>query len=1250
MIKSSRISRWIAALLVLAVMASVLPAISPPALAADVWTGKCGKNLTWRLEDGRLTITGSGDMYDYDPDSAGYVFLDGPTVQTEGAVPWFEDRGSIVEIVLPDGLTHIGSYAFCLTWVQRITIPASVGSIGKGAFYRCPLLEAFEAGSGGAGYCSEDGVLFSRDKTALVQYPAAKEGEYVIPDTVKRIGEDAFDSTRITAVTIQDGVEEIGTGAFSACYRLKSIRIPGSVKMVGDDAFWGCDRMKSAEMEQGVTHIGDGAFGSCLSLETVRIPDSVQQIGRIAFLDCSSLTDVAIPKNTEYIGEDAFTGCDSLQSLNVDPDNSEYSSVDGVLFNRDQTELIRYPQAKQGGYRIPETVTDLLPGSFMDSTGLTDMEIHGGIKCIPASMFLFCRELKHVVIGDGVESIEDSAFSGCISLESITVPDSVKEIGNMAFEACNSLSGIRLPDDLTAISTALFVDCRALKEVKIPEGVKAIEPYAFNGCSGLETVTIPENVTEIGEFAFVGCVSLSNLTIPGGVGRIESNAFADCTGLTAVDIREGVTSIGERAFCNCSSLTDVKIPESVTAIEPEAFEATMLQEDEKFRVNGLLYIGDCLIQADRSVTEVQVRPGTRLIADDAFHSCAKMTSVQLPGSLTEIGQEAFIFCGSLKDVTIPDSVTSIERNTFSGCRSLRNVILPPGVAEVKESAFLNCKSLETLAILNRYCLLRNMAAPDSTTIRGFSGSTAEAYADKHGHVFEALSGKSGFADVPGKAFYADAVAWAVENEVTNGTGKYTFSPDRACTRGQVVTFLWRAAGEPEPTKTENPFTDVKEGAFYFKAVLWAVENGVTKGTSDTTFAPDATCTRGQIVTFFYRANGSPKQSKKDNPFKDVAEGQYFTNAVLWAVENGVTKGKTADEFRPDATCTRGEVVTFLYRAMRNPKADEPDPVEPEPALTEVNAMLIRGPSKNGNDTLPTQTVTVSSAKELQDFLESCYDINHVIGLAADKYSGAYFVNNVLLLTPIRVCGSSPGFTITSVTEKEDQIEVELAKPGDPETPDMCAWVLLIEAAKSMPEREIVIHTTYGERPEYEFTASDTVELMSWINAEIAEPSEKWKYFEDFMNEVKKNNSILIAQPATEAFSLREILVGSFGTTLSIRFQSNDRADDIIAVDISLSDDTLEDGMERVIKSSTKFYEDWTYEKTTAKVNGVDTEIYFWSGDFTIKGSDHKDHFPPTAIFSYMGHVVTVEGCDGLRQAAWDNAWLEQFTFSTVELT
>ncbi len=168
-----------------------------------------------------------------------------------------------------------------------------------------------------------------------------------------------------------------------------------------------------------------------------------------------------------------------------------------------------------------------------------------------------------------------------------------------------------------------------------------------------------------------------------------------------------------------------------------------------------------------------------------------------------------------------------------------------------------------------------------------------------------------------KAFFFKPVYWAYghEPQITKGVDDTHFGPDQGCTRGQVVTFLWRAAGCPEPEKAETAFTDVGPKAFYAKAVAWAVEKGITKGMADTTFAPNATCTRGQIVTFLYRAKGSPELTKKENPFKDVADGQFYAEAVGWAVENNVTKGKSADTFDPNATCTRGQIVTFLYRAV-----------------------------------------------------------------------------------------------------------------------------------------------------------------------------------------------------------------------------------------------------------------------------------------------------------------------------------------------
>ena len=172
-----------------------------------------------------------------------------------------------------------------------------------------------------------------------------------------------------------------------------------------------------------------------------------------------------------------------------------------------------------------------------------------------------------------------------------------------------------------------------------------------------------------------------------------------------------------------------------------------------------------------------------------------------------------------------------------------------------------------------------------------------------------------FKDVKLDQYYAEPVLWAVEKEITKGVSETSFAPDNKCTRGQIVTFLWRAAGSPEPQSGRNPFVDVPSDQYYYKAVLWAVEKGITTGMDATNFSPDASCTRGQIVTFLWRAKGNPAASSS-NPFYDVSGSAYYYSPVLWAVKNSITTGMSATSFAPDAPCTRAQIVTFLYRAYK----------------------------------------------------------------------------------------------------------------------------------------------------------------------------------------------------------------------------------------------------------------------------------------------------------------------------------------------
>ena len=180
---------------------------------------------------------------------------------------------------------------------------------------------------------------------------------------------------------------------------------------------------------------------------------------------------------------------------------------------------------------------------------------------------------------------------------------------------------------------------------------------------------------------------------------------------------------------------------------------------------------------------------------------------------------------------------------------------------------------------------------------------------------EQSTGKNPFTDVPAGSYYEDAVIWAVDKGITTGTSTTTFNPNGICTRAQAVTFLWRAAGSPAAKSAVMPFTDVKAGSYYYDAVLWAVEQGITKGTSDTMFSPDATCTRAQIVTFLWRSQKSPAAGTA-NPFADVKSTAYYADAVLWAVKENITKGTASTTFNPDADCTRAQIVTFLWRCKK----------------------------------------------------------------------------------------------------------------------------------------------------------------------------------------------------------------------------------------------------------------------------------------------------------------------------------------------
>ena len=334
-------------------------------------------------------------------------------------------------------------------------------------------------------------------------------------------------------------------------------------------------------------------------------------------------------------------------------------------------------------------------------------------------------------------------------------------------------------------------------------------------------------------------------------------------------IGSGVTYIGTMAFYRTGLTTVDLSATNVTGIGAEAF-------------------------SNSTLTSIVLPKGLTDITPRLFLSCSKLTSVGIPATVQNIGAESFMLCSKLDILTIPAGVTAIASSAF---RYGPNELFFEGdVPQIASDAFHTGTTYV-------YYPQGNTTWNDSA----FSASWASR-AEFIPYV--------PFTDVPSDAWFKTAVTWAVQGGITQGTDAGKFSPDANCTRAQVVTFLWRSFGEPQPQSTTNPFTDVKESDYYYNAVLWAVENNITVGTGEGTFSPEDTCTRAQVATFLWRTNGQPQPESSGSSFTDVSATEYYYTPILWAVEEGITVGTSPSAFSPDATCTRAQIVTFLYRAPR----------------------------------------------------------------------------------------------------------------------------------------------------------------------------------------------------------------------------------------------------------------------------------------------------------------------------------------------
>jgi hypothetical protein len=572
------------------------------------------------------------------------------SVSIPGSVASIEDFAfyncsSLISVSIGEGVASIGVQSFynCSS-LTSVSIPESVISIENNAFERCSDLRAFTVAESNAAYSAQDGILYNKAKTTIINVPLMISGALNLPDTLSSIEASAFNGCRsLTSVIIPESVTSISSSAFSYS-GLTSVTIPGSVTSISSSAF-SYSALASVTITGSITSTVVQAF-SGLTSYALTIGDGITSIGASAFENCH-LNSVIIPSSVISIGEDAFKNCSTLTSV-----------------------------------IIPDSVASIGASAFEDCVHLTSVTITEGVISIGESAFSGCTNLTSVSIPGSVTTIGASAFS-CINLWAFTVAESnavysaqdgilYNKAKTTIIQVPMRISGVlNLPDTLTSIGEFAFASHRTLTSVSIPSSVVSIGASAFQNCTGLSSVIIPGSVTSIGATVFSGCTSLTSVTITGSITSTVVQALSGLTGY-AVTIGAGITSIGTYAFRDCTGLTSVIIPVGVTSIGGAAFQ-------------------DCT-----DLTSVSIPGSVSTIGEYAFYGCSRLTSMIIPEGVITIGYYAFYGCTRLTNVSIPEGVTSIGERTFYGCSALPSVTIPGSVTGIGMLAFQNCNVLTTV--------------------------------------------------------------------------------------------------------------------------------------------------------------------------------------------------------------------------------------------------------------------------------------------------------------------------------------------------------------------------------------------------------------------------------------------------------------------------------------------------------------------------------------------------------------------------
>ena len=492
--------------------------------------------------------------------------------------------------------------------------------------------------------------------------------------------------------------------------------------------------------------------------------------------------------------------------------------------------------------------------------------------------------------GSGAMSYEEGAYFSdwSVYIKKIVIPEGVTNISEYAFNDCINLRTVSIANSVTSIEDAAFQGC-GLRNVEIPAGVLTLGFAVFNACNNLQSILVNKSnpaYRDIDGVLFTKdgktlvqfpCARDGSYTIPQGVEVIDSMSFC-WSSISDVTIPNSVWQINWSAFCASQNLNELRIPASVTNIDTPICDGTNLSgiwvapENPAYcsDSNGALYTKNyvSLLECPTAFSgKFVVHTNTAKIGRGAFSGLEHLTEVSFPDGLTSIGDAAFSLCTSLTKLVLPKSLEEIDCGAFSSCWNLKEIVFQSNIREINDQAFQDCCNLQSVFFMG-----------DAPTINKRAFQIAE-YDDE--------TGAETLYNIPGLTLYyrVGASGWT---SPSYGADAYP-------------TVVWTTA----------PYTDAKPGSWYEQSVQYATEHGLMNGTGTNTFEPESTMTRAMLVTVLWRYANAPKPGA--NPFTDVPNGKWYTDAVAWAAENGVVNGVGDGKFEPDGSVTREQMATILYR-------------------------------------------------------------------------------------------------------------------------------------------------------------------------------------------------------------------------------------------------------------------------------------------------------------------------------------------------